>query len=119
MKVVVPSKIAQYIFAITLGVFGVFHFMNSEGMAHMIPTWVPGGRLLVYLTGAAILAFSISFLTHKHARLAGYLMALYLFLVVLTVHLPTISTNEMAMGMILKDIALAMGCIAFANMADS
>ena len=116
MNILVPTKITRYIFAVLLGMFGIFHFMNADGMAAYIPSWLPGpASMWVYVTGVAILLFAVSFLINKKARLAGYLMALFLILTVIFVHIPG---GEDSMPMVLKDLALAMGCIAYANMLD-
>ncbi len=112
MNILVPTTIARYIFAVVLSVFGLFHFMNADAMTAMIPSWLPGGVVWVYITGAAILAFTVAFILNKKARLAGYLMASFLIILVILVHIPA---GEDGMPMVLKDLALAMGAIAFAN----
>src|SRR5258706_10641562 len=80
------SKIGTIFYALVIGFFGLNHFMNGTGMAKMVPRFLPGGEFWVYVTGAALLLAAIAFLINKYTRLAGFLLALFLFLVVLTAH---------------------------------
>jgi uncharacterized membrane protein len=85
------SKIGMILYALVIAFFGVNHFVNGTGMAKMVPSFLPGGVIWVYITGAALLAAAISFLINKQTRLAGLLLAVFLLLIVLTVHLPAVS----------------------------
>ena len=97
---------ARLLFAIPMLMFGVFHFMNAEGMAGMAPF---GGVFIVYFTGLALIAAAVSIVIKKKASLATLLLGVFLILTALLVHVPSMSSNEMAMPMLLKDIALAGG----------
>jgi len=132
MKVLIPTKIARYVYAAVIALFGMFHFMNTEGMAGMTPF---GGTTVVYITGVAFLLAAISFFIGKQVRLAGYLLAVLLLLTAFLVHMmgmmgvaesmpdATAEAIDMAKGtymsQMIKDIAMSMGAIAFANAADS
>jgi uncharacterized membrane protein len=105
---------ARIIFAIPFAVFGLFHFMNASAMAGMVP--IPGGVFWVYLTGAALLAASISILIKKQAYLACLLLALFLAITALAVHLPgVIGGDQMSMPSMLKDLALSGAALGFAG----
>ena len=102
------STIGRLMFAITLLIFGVLHFMNAANMGGMVPSWIPGGEFWVYFTGAAFIAASISLIILKKASLATLLLAIMLLVFVLTIHLPAVlGGDQMAMTNLLKDIALA------------
>ncbi len=100
------STAGRLIFAIPFAIFGLFHFMNGAAMAPMVP--VPGGIFWVYLTGLAMIAASASIVIKKKSGLASLLLGILLVVYALTVQLPmVIGGNEMAMGQVLKDLALA------------
>ncbi len=112
-------KAGKYLFAIPFLVFGIFHFMNAQGMAGMVPGFIPGGVFWVYLTGIALIAAAISIFIDKKVKLATQLLALMLIIFVLTIHLPA-TINDMMSGApsLLKDIALAGGALMLASTAD-
>lgn len=111
-----PSKFAKMIFAVIMGIFGIFHFIYAGNMTGMIPSFLPMPIVWVYLTGAALVLYCVSILMgHKLQRTAGYLLALFLLLCVILYHVPKMSTDPGAIYAILKDLALAMAAIYIAN----
>jgi uncharacterized membrane protein len=116
MSTLIPSKIAKYGFAAVMALFGINHFLHAGDMAGMVPTWLPGGSIWVYLTGAALVMYAVAiFMNHKMQKMAGYLLALLLLIIIICLHLPGMSSNPMAMPMILKDLAMAFAAIYIAN----
>ena len=98
--------VGRMLYAIPFAIFGLFHFMNAEGMAGMVP--VPGGVFWVYLTGIAMLAAAVSIIIKKKSALATLLLGVLLIIYALSIQLPMVlGGNEMAMGQVLKDLALA------------
>lgn len=96
--------IGKYLFAIPFLIFGVFHFMGAEAMAGM----AFGSVILVYVTGAALVAATVSILIGKMDKLATVLLGVFLLLTALLVHLnPAMGGDQGATGSLLKDIALA------------
>jgi len=76
---------------VSLVIFGVQHFMYHAFIASLIPAWMPARLFFVYFTGAAFLAAALSFATGKLARLAGLLLALMIFIWVVTLHAPLVA----------------------------
>lgn len=110
------GRVGRLLFALPFGIFGILHFMMAESMSGMVPDFMPGGVLWVYLTGVALLAASVSFVIQMQVRLAGLLLALMLVIFVLSVHLPGVmSGNESAMPNLLKDLSLAGGALILAG----
>ncbi|ELR71038.1 hypothetical protein C900_03168 [Fulvivirga imtechensis AK7] len=102
------TTIGKYLYAIPFLLFGAFHFINGQQMAGMVPSWIPGGIFWIYLTGAGLIAASISIIIQKKASLATLLLAAMLLIFVLTIHLPAaIGGDQNAMTSLLKDTALA------------
>lgn len=96
----------RMLYAIPFAIFGLFHFMNADGMAGMVP--VPGGVFWVYLTGIAMLAAAAAVIIKKKSALATLLLGILLVVYALSIQLPMVlGGDEMAMGQVLKDLALA------------
>lgn len=100
------TTIGRLLYAIPFAIFGLFHFMNAEAMAPMVP--VPGGVFWVYLVGVALIAAAASIAMRKKSGLASMLLGALLLVFVLTIHLPAVlGGDQMSMGQLLKDLALA------------
>lgn len=100
----------KYMFAIPMAIFGIFHFMNANGMAGMVPSYMPGGTLWVYLTGAALVAAAVAIIIGKRAKMASQLLGLMLLLFALLIHLVAVMNgSDSSMPSLLKDVALAGG----------
>src|SRR5260221_2308711 len=87
--------------------------MNVTGFQKMVPSFLPGGVIWVYITGACLLAAAIAFLINRQVRLAGLLLALFLLLIVVTVHLPAVlnapddGSRRVSIVQLIKDTRLA------------
>ena len=114
MKALIPSKIAEIIFALCVGYFGVSHFLNGDKMAGMIPDYLPGeGKIWVYIAGTALVLAAVAIITGIQKSLACNLLAVELLIFVFAIHLkPFLDGN--AAGL-LKDTSMAMCAILIAN----
>jgi len=123
MNNLISNRAASIIYALTMAVFGVNHFMKAGAMGGMVPSYMPGdGTIWVYITGAALVAAALAIIINKYAKLAAGMLAVMLIIFVFTLHLPAaMSDNEMekTTGLIslLKDTGLAMAAIMIANNA--
>jgi uncharacterized membrane protein len=109
-------QIGKYLFATIFLVFGAMHFMAGAEMAGMVPAFVPGGVLWVYVTGLALIAYALAIYTGRYAKLASQLLALLLIIFALTVHLPAVmGGDQMSMSQVLKDLGLAAGALVLGN----
>ena len=120
IKNYIPSNLARMIFAATVALFGIFHFLGAAAMAGVVPsylTFIPG-EIWVYLTGLCLLAAATAIVLERQVKLACYLLALMLVLFVLMLHVPNLADAEkgqMAMASMLKDMAMAMCAILIGN----
>ncbi len=107
------SRIAVVILGIVLFIFGIYHFLNPQNLVVYVPDFIPGGKIWVFLVGAAFILAAIAFILHKQVKLAGYLLALLLIIFVVTIHLPNwlhagdVDESSKAFVSLLKDTALA------------
>ena len=99
----------RFLFAASLVVVGVQHFMYAKFIATLIPAWIPGHLFWSYFVGVAFIAAALSLATRIQGRLAAALLGLMFLLWVVVLHTPRIMAsphngNEWTSGM----IALAM-----------
>ncbi len=109
---------SRILFALPMMVFGALHFMNAQAMSALVPSFVPGGVIWVYLTGLALLAASVAILANRFAVWASLLLGILLLSFALTVHLPGVmnpDTMAMSLPNLLKDTALSGAAFAFAG----
>jgi uncharacterized membrane protein YphA (DoxX/SURF4 family) len=106
------TGLGKYLFAIPFAIFGILHFMNAEGMASL----AFGSSILVYLTGAALIAAAVSMFLGKYDKLAAVLLALFLILTALLVHVKALNGGDaMSLSQILKDVGLAGAALMYAH----
>jgi putative oxidoreductase len=112
----VEAIAGRWLFAAPFAAFGLMHVAMASTLAGAVPAWVPGGGMLwVVLTGIFMLAAAISIATNKLTRLSGPLLALLMITYIGALHLPAlIAGNQMEMGNILKNLALAGGALFIA-----
>ncbi|MCB0578602.1 MAG: hypothetical protein KDD10_04755 [Phaeodactylibacter sp.] len=97
-------SIGKYLYAIPFAIFGLFHFMNANAMSGM----AFGSSALVYLTGAALIAASVSMLIGKLDKLAATLLGVMLLLFVFIIHFKGAAAGDQAStSNLLKDLMLA------------
>ena len=106
------SRIAIYILSIVMIAFGIYHFLHPKNLIIYLPQFIPGGLAWIYIVGSAFILAAIAFIINRMARLAGYLLAIMLFVFVLTIHLPNYlhagdaEMRQLALINLLKDMAL-------------
>ena len=106
------SRIAIYLLAIVLIIFGIVHFTHPDDLVVYVPLWLSGGTIWVYITGSAFILVGLSYLTNKYVKWTSYLLALLLLMFILTIHLPNFRNagaadmRRFAMVNMLKDAAI-------------
>lgn len=119
MNQVLSHGVLRVIFAIPFAVFGVMHLMAADKMQGMVPSYVPGGIIWVYITGALLILGAVGLILNKSAQVSGYILGGLMLIFVLTIHLPKLlGGDQSAMGSLLKDIAL-MGAALFIGNSSS
>lgn len=106
------TTIGRILFAIPFIVFGIMHLMKGSAMAGMVPSYVPGGVVWIYITGLAMVAAGVSIIIKKMIRTASLLLGVLLIIYILTIHLPGLGSADpmvqmMSMTSLLKDLGLA------------
>jgi len=118
MKSLFPTRLAEVLFALAMGFFGVIHFMNADKMSGMIPDFMPGdGKVWIYITGSGLVAAALAILFNRFKKTACYLLATMLLIFVFILHLqPALDGDP---GQLLKDASLAMAAIIIGNRSSS
>lgn len=113
MKPIIPSKIAEIIFALVIAYFGYLHFKNADMMGAGVPKFIPGdGKIWIYITGAGFIIAAIAIIIEVQKTLACYLLADVLLIFVFAIHIKSFYVNP---GGTLKDTAMAMAAIIIGN----
>jgi uncharacterized membrane protein YphA (DoxX/SURF4 family) len=106
----------RIIYGIPFILFGIGHFINASKMAGYVP--IPGGAIWIYVTGAALVLAGIAAITKFQGQLAMLLLALLLFIFIVTIHIPNLLKPEtMQMGLmgVYKDLGLMGGALLLAG----
>jgi len=109
---ILTNIVARILYVLPLAMFGLGHFTNADSMANMMLSGIPGGKILVYLTGLALIAAAVSILIKKKASLATLLLGIMLVLFAFIIHMPGMSNSDEMMAMtstsnFFKDLGLA------------
>src|SRR5579862_6544715 len=75
-------------YAAPLAAFGTEHFTLTEGIASIVPAWIPWHQFWVLLLGTCFIAAALSLVTGVQTRLAASMLALNFFLFVVLMDAP-------------------------------
>lgn len=86
-------------------------------MVGMLPGW-PAPLFFVYLSGAGLVLAGIAIIINRYARIASFLLAGELALIILIMHLPGVIAGgqnvQMSIMFALKDLGLLAGALLIA-----
>lgn len=85
------ATLGRILFALSLIVFGIQHFMYARFVATLVPSWIPEHLFWAYFTGAAFIASAISIMTRYRGRLGATWLGVMFLLWVLLLHLPRVA----------------------------
>jgi uncharacterized membrane protein len=112
MNQILSQSLLRVIFAIPFAVFGVMHLMAADKMQGMVPSYVPGGVIWVYITGVFLILGAAGFIINKSVKLASYLLGGLMLIFILTIHLPVVMGGDQnGMGSLLKDLSMMAGAL--------
>lgn len=112
-------RFGRLLFALPIGIFGIIHFLTGSDLVGMIPEFIPGGMVWVYLTGSALIGASICIVAQIKVRLVSLLLSLMLLIFALTIHLPEfLYETPNALPNLLKDLSLAGGALFLAALYE-
>lgn len=107
-------KLARYVFALSLIVFAVQHYMYAKFIAPIIPSWMPAPLFLSYLVMFVFIITSVSILFNFQQRNAALIFGCMFLIMFLLLHVPRVINNpQTETEWTSMFIALAMSGIGF------
>jgi uncharacterized membrane protein YphA (DoxX/SURF4 family) len=85
------ARNGRILFAISLIVFAVQHFLYADFIATLVPAWIPFKLFWAYFIGVAFSLSCISILTNIKTRLACALLGFMFLFWVIFLHLPRVA----------------------------
>src|SRR5665647_1135311 len=82
------TTIGRILFAIPFAVLGLNHFLFLNFYIGNISSFIPLGPYTIMLTGVFLIMASISILFNKYIQLSTILLAILLFIFIITIHIP-------------------------------
>ena len=111
-------SLGRWLFAIPFALFGLIHFMDAEQVTAMVPNYMPAKMAWVFLSGAGLIAASLSMLFGKYDKLAATVLAIMILLFAVLLHVPgAIAAGgfQFPMFNLVKDLTLAGAALLYAN----
>lgn len=112
------STIGRILFALPFALFGINHFLMMDYYVGMLTSFIPLGAYTIILTGIMLIAASISIISKKFVTFSTIMLAVLLFIFIVTIHIPHLITYEDKTSTIialLKDISLMGGSLMIAG----
>lgn len=105
----------RVLFAVSLLIFAIQHFMYPQYIATLIPAWIPARLFWTYFVGVAFAGTAVSLLLNRQLKLVAGLLGLMFFLWVILLHAPRAMAHPQSEPEWTSlFIALAMSGISFA-----
>ena len=101
-------SIGRYLFPLSFLMYVGLHLGKPEVGAGFVPDYLPFPLFWNYFTMVCIVLFIISAVIGKYDKLAYTLMALYVILMAVLVHLPRANGHELGAEMMAADLAREM-----------
>jgi len=112
------TTIGRVLFAIPFGIFGINHFLMTDYYVGLLTSFIPLGAYTIILTGIMLIATSISILTKKFVKVSTIILAILLFVFIVTIHIPHLldgGEKTITLIALLKDISLLGGSLMIAG----
>jgi uncharacterized membrane protein len=105
-------------FAASLAAFGAEHLTSANGIAQIVPKWMPWHLFWVYFVGLALLAAALSLVARWQMALTAVLLGVMFLTFVGTIHVPNVIAgpkNRILWAVMLRDTSFAAGALALAS----
>jgi putative oxidoreductase len=102
----------RILFSLVFIMFGFGHFTDAQMMVDsgMVPSFLPGKLMIVYLTGVVLVAGGLSVLVGYKAKLGALALGLLMLGTTFLTWAPQLADGgQVEMAMFMKDMALAGG----------
>lgn len=99
-------------FAMPLAVFGALHLAAAQGLATMVPSFMPWHLFWAYFVGVALIAASLSIATRIQVEWSGFLFGCMMFTFVAMMDLPGVLAdlhNRINWVLLLRELSFGCG----------
>ena len=113
------STIGRILFAFPFALQGLNHFLFLDYYLGNFTSFIPLGPYTIMLVGVFLMMASISIIINKYVELSTLLLAILLFIFIVTIHIPGLFHSErfqVALIELLKDTSLMGGALYIAGM---
>lgn len=111
--------IGRILYALPFLFFGINHFIEIIPLYDpAFVSFIPLGPFTILMTGLLLIIASVGIILNKYIKPASILLAVLLFLFIVTIHIPHLIqgiASEYAMINLLKDVALLGGSIMLSD----
>jgi uncharacterized membrane protein YphA (DoxX/SURF4 family) len=114
------TTVGRIFYALPFGIFGINHFLMVDYYIGQLTSFIPTGAFIILLTGLCMIAACISIITKKFVSLSSFLLAILLFIFIVTIHIPHLINHhevEITLVALLKDISLMGGSLMIAGLS--
>ena len=111
----VSNIVGPLFFSITMGCFGVAHFLYAEPTTTLLPRWMPLPFFWVYFTGSALVAGALLIVLHIKTYTGALLLGSMIFIWIWAIHLHGVITDPL--GEQGNQISAALSALAFSGIA--
>jgi uncharacterized membrane protein len=104
--------------AAPLAVFGAEHLAGGPILAGLVPRWIPAPLFWAYFVGVALIAAALSLSLKRYVRWSAPLLALMIFIFVLTIHVPGVFAHphdRIFWTVMFRDTSFAGGALILAG----
>jgi putative oxidoreductase len=108
------TTIGRILFAVPFALFGINHFLMLDYYLGMLTSFIPLGAYTIILTGIMLIAASISIITKVLVKFSTLMLAILLFIFIITIHVPHLFTDAdktITIIALFKDISLMGGSL--------
>ena len=114
--------LGRIFFALPFGIMGLNHFLMRDYFLGIMSSFIPGGLYTILLTGALLIAASISIMLNKNLKIVCFGLAGLLLIFILTIHISGLfdpKNAQTALIELLKDTALMGASLLLALTSDN
>jgi uncharacterized membrane protein len=102
-------------FSIMLVCFGIAHFLYTDPISTLIPTYIPGHIFWTYFAGVALIAAGVAIILQIKVKLTGILLGCTIFIWLILLHLPLVVADPS--GNNGNSVTSAISALAFSGIA--
>lgn len=110
------SFLGRYFFGLMLLLFGIDHFLYTDFVKTLVPSWMPGSALFwTYVGGIALIGSGLSFIINFKRKTVALLAGVMLFLWLIMLHIPRAIMAHTSKDP--NEIVSVFECLAFSGIA--